>query len=167
MQCGGVLVDGDPPSARSLGIVLGVLASIGINIGNNLQAVALQAQKAAAAQQGERRQPLLWHLGTAIFLAAALLNFSAFMFAPASILAPLESVQFVTNLLFSRLYKKIAITSRSLLAHSAIVAGTVIAVVFGPNEVIRMSQLEVHEPRAPTQTALPRLACLHASCPYA
>ena len=43
-----------------------------------------------------------WLVGTVIFTAASIVQFASFAFAPASICAPLESLQFVSNLIFNR-----------------------------------------------------------------
>jgi hypothetical protein len=44
----------------------------------------------------------VWVIGTTIFITGSLLNFVAFAFAPQSILASLEGIQFVTNVAFGR-----------------------------------------------------------------
>ena len=133
-----------------LGITLGVLGSVCINTGNNIQSLGMAQlevkyhQLAAAADEEERRahksssddgegfdeedpnsnrkqpqQPQqqgedeedreidtcdspVWVAGTEIFVTGSLLNFAAFAFAPQSILAALEGIQFVTNVLFGR-----------------------------------------------------------------
>jgi hypothetical protein len=40
--------------------------------------------------------------GTSVFLSGSLLNFWSYGFAPQSVLAALESIQFVTNILFGK-----------------------------------------------------------------
>jgi hypothetical protein len=44
----------------------------------------------------------VWVVGTVVFITGSLLNFVAFAFAPQSILASLEGIQFVTNVLFGK-----------------------------------------------------------------
>jgi hypothetical protein len=85
----------------------------------------------------------IWTGGTIIFVCSAIINFAAFMFAPASVLAPLESVQFITNLAFNRIVKKNPLTKRAVFATVLIVAGTTLAVVFGPNDVFSFNQTQL------------------------
>jgi hypothetical protein len=73
----------------------GVLGSIGINIGQNIQATGLQ--KLPEFQRAKPCNSRQWVVGLSIFIAFSMLNFAALALAPASILTPLESIQFVTN----------------------------------------------------------------------
>ena len=50
--------------------------------------------------------------GTAIFILGSVINFTAFAFAAASVLAPLEAVQFITNLVFGKCVHGLAISRR-------------------------------------------------------
>ena len=45
---------------------------------------------------------MTWVIGTIIFVSGSLLNFASYAFAAQSMLASLESIQFVTNLLFGK-----------------------------------------------------------------
>lgn len=157
------------PNNPWVGIALGLGASIGINIGNNVQALGMQMQQNAedelreqellngadgkAGEHMARDSKLLqtlkekggriWVAGTIVFVCSAITNFGAFMFAPASVLAPLESVQFITNLGFSRIVKKNPLTKQSVFATVLIVTGTTLAVVFGPNDVFSFDQIQL------------------------
>ncbi len=42
----------------------------------------------------------LWKLGMGVFVSFSMLNFAALAFAGASVLVPLESIQFVTNVFY-------------------------------------------------------------------
>jgi len=85
-----------------------------------------------------RPKRVIW-AGTATFLLGSVINFVAFVFAAAAVLAPLEAIQFVSNLLFARYVTK-AVVSRKMVAGSAlIVAGTVGAVASGPLAVFSFS----------------------------
>ena len=77
------------------GIILGASASVGINLGNNIQAVGLRVKASTGSNK-------VFVIGTVIFISTSILNFAAFSLAPASLLAPLESLQFVTNLIFGK-----------------------------------------------------------------
>ena len=73
-----------------------------------------------------------------------MVNFAAFALAPASVLAPLESVQFVTNLIFAHFFTTHAKVTRRMVGGSALVAGgTVLAVLMGPRAVAEFGVQEL------------------------
>lgn len=132
------------PLAPWVGVVLGILASVGMDVGNNVQALGLEEKARIEEETGlPGPNPQTWVLGTIIFVAGVFVKFVAFMFAPASILAPLESVQFISNLLFARVVRGRPITLRPAFATFMIVAGTTLAVVFGPTEVTKFTQMDL------------------------
>mmetsp|Transcript_27016 Transcript_27016/g.65158 ORF Transcript_27016/g.65158 Transcript_27016/m.65158 type:complete len:622 (+) Transcript_27016:263-2128(+) len=118
-----------------IGVVLGVLASIGINVGNNVQALGLAKQAAEGAPRHNRQ---FW-MGTITFVVASIINFAAFGLAPAAVLAPLESVQFVSNLCFARFVNHVNITWHMIFGSFLVVFGTVLAIAFGPSRVLQFS----------------------------
>jgi len=122
-----------------LGIALGLSASIGINVGNNIQAVGLQMQ----AQEGKEGKNKTFWIGCSIFAVASVVNFGAFGFAPASVLAPLEGIQFVTNLAFARLVNKKTVTFRMVFGSALIVLGVVLAIVASPSGVAQFSAADL------------------------
>jgi len=124
-----------------VGIVLGLTASVGINLGNNLQALGLTIQ----AQSGEEKKPRVWWIGATTFGIASLINFGAFGFAPAAILAPLESIQFVTNLIFGKFVNKAIITNKMYGGSALVVAGCITAVSFGPNKVAKFTEHDLQQ----------------------
>ena len=115
---------------NALGIALGCIGSLSINLGNNLQAKGLQTKQSSS--DGGGGDKTLWAIGTAVFVMATLINFTAFGFAPASVVAPLESLQFVANLFFAKFVNKKTLTWRMLIGTAMILVGTVITVIFGP-----------------------------------
>jgi|SaaInl74LU_5_DNA_1037368.scaffolds.fasta_scaffold31220_2 hypothetical protein len=159
----------------TLGIALGLLGSIAINTGNNLQSLGLKSlqqeeqstatnspadkpsrtrkvpwlsptpvKTAPLEDQNEsqsefvfvkvRRSPfesIAWIVGTIIFVSGSLLNFASYAFAAQSMLASLESVQFVTNLIFGRLLLKAKITETMLAGTVLTVTGTVLVSFVG------------------------------------
>ena len=169
-----------------LGILLGVLGSVFINFGNNLQALGMQRTASimakanwyistdAKASEGEQKvdtadvlaadalekqdlpnvkaRPVLdeeakasvyrWkrirNIGTAIFIVGSLINFSAFALAPASVLAPLEAVQFITNVIFGKFVHGLTVTCKMKVGSLLTLIGTVIAVASGPGSVYEL-----------------------------
>jgi len=69
-------------------------------------------------------------VGSIIFVVGALSTFAAFGFAAQSLLASLESIQFVSNVFFVRYVHKEAVTWRMIIATASIVTGNVLVVVF-------------------------------------
>eukprot|EP00984_Skeletonema_dohrnii_P027637 scaffold17264_cov78-Skeletonema_dohrnii-CCMP3373.AAC.1 len=171
----------------TLGIALGLLGSIAINTGNNLQSLGLKSlqqeeqstatnspadkpprtrkvpwlsptpvKTAPLEDQNEsqsefvfvkvRRSPfesIAWVVGTIIFVSGSLLNFASYAFAAQSMLASLESVQFVTNLIFGRLLLKAKITETMLAGTVLTVTGTVLAVQYSSKETLELTTSEM------------------------
>ena len=166
------------------GIFLGLLGSVLINLGNNLQALAMHragtlkakarwaavhervnavialspegqleagcsrseavAAKAAPVYSDETlaavtRWTRIKIAGTTIFLFGSLINFAAFAFAAASVLAPLEAVQFITNLAFGKCVHGLAISRRMQLGSVLTAVGVGVAVGCGPMSVFEFS----------------------------
>ena len=108
---------------------MGVAGSVGINIGQNLQASGLQALPEAQRNQPHRSK--LWRFGLTMFILFSLANFAALALAPASVLTPLESIQFVTNIAWNTIVNKKAASRRMLTGVALSLMGTVLTVVFG------------------------------------
>ena len=117
-----------------IGIVIHVCGSIGINTGQNVQAMALA--KLSGREKGMPWKSNMWNVGCAVFISCSILNFVALTLAPASILVPLESVQFISNVLFGKFIRKIDIPTSMWLGVSSMIAGTAFAVIFGANESV-------------------------------
>mmetsp|Transcript_12560 Transcript_12560/g.12184 ORF Transcript_12560/g.12184 Transcript_12560/m.12184 type:complete len:569 (-) Transcript_12560:491-2197(-) len=69
-------------------------------------------------------------IGTLVFVFGNLFTFAAFGFGAQSLLASLESVQFVSNVFFAKYVHKEKITLRMALATGSIVVGNILVVVF-------------------------------------
>ena len=113
-----------------LGIMMGLVSSVAINIGQNLQSLGGKEPGAAEKPCSSRT----WVTGLTIFATGSIGNMVAMAFASATILVPLESSQFVTNLIFSRLVNDVAITGRQVFGTSLAIFGTVLICMFGPND---------------------------------
>ena len=132
----------------ALGIFLGLVGSIGINLGNNTQALAMGMAEKQKAQVDSgltpsKRPKRIWAAGTAIFIIGSAINFVAFAFAAAAVLAPLEAVQFVTNLIFARFVAKTTVSRKMVAGSALIVGGTVGAVASGPMAVYSFSTAQL------------------------
>ena len=102
---------------------------MGINVGQNMQAAGIsELGEDACDRPWLSRQ---WVAGQILFILFSLLNFAAFALAPASILTPLESIQFVTNVFYNRFINHL-VASRGMLAGVALaVLGSALSVTFG------------------------------------
>jgi uncharacterized membrane protein len=138
-------MSGDDGSNLALGVTLGTLGAIFINLGNNLQSLGMlrlkRAREAdiangvviARGKDGEEADinscaSPMWVCGTIIFVTGALVNFSAFAFAPQSIVASLAGIQFVTNVCFGRWVLGSNVTMLMSAGTVIIVVGLVITV---------------------------------------
>jgi drug/metabolite transporter (DMT)-like permease len=174
-----------------LGITLGLLGSIAINTGNNIQSLGLKGLKdnkslgraktvpvnenGESADEANMDEPSpcsssMWIIGTCIFVSGSLLNFASYAFAAQSMLASLESVQFVTNLLFGKFMLKAQITRRMIVGTMLTVLGTVVAVQFSSKTTLELDTAEmVHLYKNPGYIAylvLMLLSMVSLSCVY-
>ena len=177
-----------------LGITLGLLGSIAINTGNNIQCLGLKylkksqetvEQEDSVARKQKKTSPpslpwlerqtvarfgprstktfpldaneesefvvvkveksqwqsVTYNIGTLIFVAGSLLNFASYAYAAQSMLASLESIQFVTNLMFGRFLLGAHVTQAMLAGTVLTVTGTVLAVQFSSKETLA---LDIH-----------------------
>lgn len=76
------------------------------------------------------QQKSLWVMGTVIFVSGNLLTFVAFGFGSQSLLASLESVQFLSNVFFISLVHGEKVTWRILFATLGIIIGCILVVIF-------------------------------------
>eukprot|EP00966_Prymnesium_polylepis_P234391 5421883-Prymnesium_polylepis.1 len=77
-SCGAGTKESPPTWTYILGVLLGITASIGINVGNNVQALGLAKQ----AKSGDTKHNRLFWMGTWTFVIASIVNFGAFGLAP-------------------------------------------------------------------------------------
>ena len=113
------------------GIGIHIIGSIGINTGQNLQAMGLAKLDQADRQKcGKLIRGRLWLIGCSLFISCSIVNFAALTLAPASILVPLEAVQFIVNVAFGKYVRKVEVPMR--VGWRAVHGGWVIlAVAFG------------------------------------
>lgn len=76
----------------------------------------------------------MWKIGMALFAVASIITFSALALASASILVPLESIQFIVNIAFNGIVRKKKITLKMYTGTAVIIGGVVLVVLFGTNE---------------------------------
>ena len=88
-------------------------------------------ENTAQREKGPKeKKGTVWLPGALLFLVSSLAIFAAFNFAPASLVAALESVQFVSHLWFTKTVHNLPVTTRMKLGTAGIVAGCILTVVF-------------------------------------
>lgn len=174
-----------------LGVILGLLGSIAINTGNNIQSLGLKELKEGKSydsgteikktflpnfrrsrrktapsdvmkitddkisairkesdtesNQADPCSSMTWMIGTIIFVSGSLLNFASYAFAAQSMLASLESIQFVTNLIFGKFMLKANVTKTMLIGTGLTVMGTILAVQFSSRATLDLDTGDIKE----------------------
>ncbi|KAL1511001.1 hypothetical protein AB1Y20_005826 [Prymnesium parvum] len=122
--------ESEGPSMVVIGVIMGLGASVAINIGQNLQALGLQGVGKAANPCTSRT----WVVGMTVFIVGSFVNFAAFSFASSSVLVPLEAVQLIVNVIFNKLVNNAPVSIRMIIGVVLAVLGTCLTVIFGPND---------------------------------
>lgn len=86
-----------------------------------------------------------WIIGTVVFVSGSLLNFASYAFAAQSMLASLESIQFVTNLLFGKFLLGTHVTRQMYFGTFLTVFGTIVAVQFSSKVTLDLNTAEIKE----------------------
>jgi len=75
-------------------------------------------------------------LGTVIFVFGNLFTFGSFGFGAQSLLASLESIQFVSNLFFAKYVHNSVVSMRMIIATLSIVGGNIMVVIFSNHDAV-------------------------------
>jgi len=100
---------------------------------------------AASNKQDSYFYKHLWGIGTTTFVASSIMTFVAFGFAAQSLLASLESVQFVSNIAFAKLVHKEEITYTMIVSTLLIVGGNALVVIFSGHNSLLLNGAEVFD----------------------
>jgi len=90
-----------------------------------------------------RRVCDVWLIGTCLFVCGTAAVFVSYSFAPQSLLAPLGSTQFVSNVVFARFIHNAPVTKRMLISTSIIMCGIALVVKFSPSPNPDVAELGV------------------------
>ena len=88
-------------------------------------------------------QKNLWAIGTFIFVSGSLCNFVSFGYAAQSLLASLQSVQFLSNMIFAKVVHKEMLTWTMMGATFIIVCGNVLVVLFSEHTAVKYTGTEI------------------------
>jgi len=84
-----------------------------------------------------------WLTGTIVFIIGALLAFLSFGFAAQSLLAALESIQFISNVFFHKYVHGLEITNRIIYCTVTIVVGNMFVVLFASHASIQLNARDI------------------------
>lgn len=141
-------------------MVINVLGSLSINLSTNLIKLAHSKNYSAAPEHGPcpkfSKSPCgwwrypgsgnkLWLFAIILFAIANIANFASFAFAAQSLLSALGSVQFISNVAFSRFINKENISWYVVAGTLVIVTGCVLLVSFGNHESPTYTATELQE----------------------
>ena len=121
----------DPESLESSTNSPPVITSRVSLAGGQIAEEIARAQSQKPPEARVRRANWLYFSGTFIFFASTFVVFGAMALAPASILAPIESVQFVANIAFARVVNKVQLSRAAVISSFVIVGGVALAVGSG------------------------------------
>lgn len=134
-----------------LGVILVIIGSLGNNYGNNLVSLGHTIKKGkdhteamTEEEAKEERGHARWRaFGIFIIVVGNLATFASFGFAAQSLLAALESVQFLSNVAFARFIHKEVITTRMVTATLMIVVGNVLVVIFSEHKAVLYDSADI------------------------
>lgn len=127
-------------SGQSLGLFLGLLSYVLVNVGMGVQkqgAEVLSHPRAALRTPRNRRLLAVWSVGTAMTTLAVLVQFKALELAPASVVASFGGFGLATLVVYSSLVLREPIGRLEMAAIGLIVVGTGVAGYFGAGEADR------------------------------
>ena len=122
-------------NSKTLAQVANTLASVAQAASKEAKSGRVGSPVDAATEAALRKWARIKVIGTVVFVVGSLINFAAFALAAASVLAPLEAVQFITNLIFGKLVHGHKITRTMKISSVVTAVGICIAVGFGPMTV--------------------------------
>ena len=134
-----------------IGVIINVLGSLSINLSTNC--IKLSHTRLADIKRKDPDKPLpkflqnprawfnveqnanrIWLGSMIVFVIANIANFASFAFAAQSLLAALGSIQFVSNVVFSKVVNKESLNPWILVGTVVVVIGCVLLVVFGSHD---------------------------------
>jgi magnesium transporter len=142
------------------GVIINIFGSLSVNLSTNLIKLAHNKNYKAASEHGPcpkfSKSPRgwwrfpgsgnkLWLFAIILFAIANIANFASFAFAAQSLLSALGSVQFISNVAFSKFVNKEKISRFVLAGTLVIVAGCVLLVSFGNHESPTYTAAELQE----------------------
>lgn len=114
-----------------IGLILGLIAYICLDIGKGIQKYAIEGFKEENSLK--KKNSGIWVVGTILTSFYMFIQWAALFFAPINIVAPLEGVGLIVLLLFSYYILKEQITPIEISGVFFIIVGTVLVTLFNIN----------------------------------
>ncbi|XP_056290113.1 NIPA-like protein 2 [Pseudoliparis swirei] len=123
--------------------LLGIIISI---CGNIVISISLNIQKYAHIRQSQRGSKpyytsVVWWCGVALMGVGELGNFTAYGFAPASLIAPLGCVAVIASAFISVIFLKETVRVSDIIGGTLAITGTYVLVMFAPHTTTEVTAL--------------------------
>lgn len=157
-----------------IGVTMNLLGSIILNVGTNFMKFGFIIKKQLEASEPgpgadtvglldkKVPTPRVWYIGVALMVLGGITVFASLGFAPQSLLAPLGSIQFVSNVFLGRFLLKERVTMRVVVATALLMLGSALSVAFGDHEHQEYNLDKLKHLYTPGYLAY--LACLAVLC---
>jgi hypothetical protein len=143
-----------------IGVILMLAGTFMNNLGNNLMSLghceirdleklrsktvsSFASDKSTQTFHEKEKKGNWWFTGTVIFVIGALVTFISFGFAPQSLLASLESAQFLSNVVFMKYMHGISVSRKVMLSTSSILVGNILVVIFASHATDRLNTHQI------------------------
>lgn len=123
----------NPLQTYILGIVISICGNVLISISLNMQKYA-HIRQAQHSSKPYYTSPLWW-MGIILMGVGELGNFTAYGFAPASLIAPLGCVAVIASAIISVIFLKETIRASDVLGGTLVITGTYVLVTFAPHTI--------------------------------
>jgi len=114
-----------------IGISIGVIAYVLLNLGKGIQKMAIEGFKAEKKIKGKNSG--VWIGGTILTSLYMCIQWIALFFAPINVIAPLEGLGLIVLIIFSYFVLNEDITKIEIFGIILIIFGVILATVFNPN----------------------------------
>ena len=138
---------GGEPSMDSdqaiIGAVISICGNLMISVSLNVQKFAHMKIEAAGLDTTMYFKSKLWLLGLFLTVVGEIGNFAAYMFAPASLVAPLGTVTVVSNAIIAPCFLKEVFRRRDGVGVAIALVGATLIIVFAPDAEVDMTSQEL------------------------
>ncbi len=114
-----------------IGLIIGIIANISLYLGKGLQKLGLEGFKEEKTVKTKKSG--IWIFGTILTSIAMFIQWTALLFTPINLIAPLEGIGLIVLLLFSFYVLKEKITSIEIMGVMLIIIGTILVTMFNLN----------------------------------
>lgn len=117
----------------AIGCALAICGNLLISVSLNLQKYTHMKNEESEAPKHYTKNPLWW-VGVSLMVIGEIGNFSAYGYAPASLVAPLGTTTVVANMFLAAIFLKEKIRAENLFGSALAVIGAILVVAFAPKK---------------------------------